>query len=158
MKPTPINFGHFVAMSARLMRNSINHWFREQGYDLTIDHLMIMKILCHSDGISQQGIADFFSKDKGTITRMINTMEGKNLVVRIPDRSDRRSKLIYLTPYGKNLQQEMFQAVLDFNESLISDIPKDDLERCVGVLGKIIDKLCNDDVACATKIESISNP
>jgi len=157
MKHSQHNLGYFVGTSARLMRNAMHHRMKENGYDLTIEQLFIIKILHRSDGLSQQVLADYFSKDKGSITRIINTMEDGNLVVRIPDKIDKRSKLIYLTPFGKKLHQEIHKIILDFNESLTSEISKDDLNQCVTVLEKIIDKLCNHDVACATKIGNISN-
>ena len=99
MKHSQTNLGYFVGTSARLIRNAIHHRMLEYGFDLSLEHLLIIKMLYGSDGLSQQRLADFFSKDKGSITRIINTMEDRNLDVRIPDKNDKRSKLIYLTPY-----------------------------------------------------------
>ncbi len=157
MKHSQHNLGYFVGTSFRLIRNAMHSRMKENGHDLSMEHLHILKILSRSEGLCQQWLADFFSKDKGSITRIINTMEDRNLVVRIPDKNDKRSKLIYLTPYGKKLNQEIKIIILEFNEHLISDISTKELDQCVAVLEKIIDKLCKHDVACATKLESISN-
>ena len=79
-------------------------------------------------------------------------MEDRKLVVRNPDKNDKRSKLIYLTPYGKKVHQKLKKIILDFNDDLIAGIPPENLKQCITVLGTIIDKLCKHDVACATKI------
>jgi len=128
----------------------MNHRFKAAGHDVTVEHLMIMKLLFDSDGISQQQLADYFSKDKGSITRIINNMESRNLVVRIPDRSDKRIKLIYLTPFGKKHKLELFEIIHAFHEELVEDIPQKDLKLCLGVLDRILAKLILNTVDTAT--------
>ena len=150
MKCSKNNLGNFIGNSARLIKYSMNNRLRELGYDLTMEHLIFMKILNKSDGMTQQGIADFFSKDKGSITRMVSNMEDRNLLMRIPDKVDKRCNLIYLTPHGRKMLTELFQVIQEFNDHLVEDIPDDELIQCLSVLEKIIIKLSNKNVVHTT--------
>ena len=150
MKCSKNNLGYFIGNSARLIKYSMNNQLRELGYDLTMEHLIFMKILNKSDGLTQQEIADFFSKDKGSITRMVSNMEDRNLLMRILDKVDKRCNLIYLTPYGRKMLKDLFQVIQEFNDQLVEDIPDDELIQCLSVLEKIIIKLSNKNVVHTT--------
>lgn len=150
MKCSKNNLGYFIGNSARLIKYSMNNQLREMGYDLTMEHLIFMKILNKSDGLTQQEIADFFSKDKGSITRMISNMEDRNLLMRIPDKIDKRCNLIYLTPHGRKMLKELFKVIQEFNDQLVENIPGDELIQCLSVLEKIIIKLSNKNVVHTT--------
>ena len=77
-------------------------------------------------------------------------MESRNLVVRIPDRNDKRIKLVYLTPLGKAHKEELFNIIQTFNDELVEDIPKENLDSCLLILDGIIEKLLSNTVANAT--------
>jgi len=145
------NFGHTLSTLARLMRNNLNHRLLDSGYDISMEHMIILKILYRSDGISQNEFAKLFSKDKGSITHIINNMEKRNLVVRIPGQIDKRIKLIYLTPYAKQIKSEIHKIVTDFNDYIVESIPPDELKCCIAVLNDIINNLKQDIVEHTTK-------
>ena len=77
-------------------------------------------------------------------------MEDRNLLMRIPDKVDKRCNLIYLTPHGRKMLTELFQVIQEFNDHLVEDIPDDELIQCLSVLEKIIIKLSNKNVVHTT--------
>ncbi|HUU46742.1 MAG TPA: MarR family transcriptional regulator [Acidobacteriota bacterium] len=77
------------------------------GYDLTFEQVTVLKILTDDDGLHPKEIADRTDREKTTVSRMIDGLERKNLVVRIPDRSDRRKRSVYLTHQGRQRVAEV---------------------------------------------------
>jgi DNA-binding MarR family transcriptional regulator len=77
--------------------------FRENNIDLTYEMHQIMASLWKKDGVNQQELADLTLKDKASMTYLIDNLTKRDLVKRVEDKTDRRSKLVYLTPKGKQL-------------------------------------------------------
>jgi len=98
-----------VKHTSKAFRERLNHNFAKAGHDVTGEQWRIMRCLWCKDGQRQQDLADVVHKDKTSITRIIDSMEKRDLVVRIPDRLDRRQNLIYMTNKGKRLQEELMQ-------------------------------------------------
>ncbi len=104
----------------------MNFAFRQAGYDLTIEQFTIMADLSKEDGLSQQTFADRSSKNKASITSLINNLEKKGWVSRKSDRRDRRSKRIHLTKKGTNVYAKLSPIVEQtFTETLESLSEKD---------------------------------
>jgi len=90
--------------------------------------------LWSKDGQSQQELCVCTERDKPCTTRLIDTMEKHNLVVRVPDRTDRRVKLIYLTQKGKQLQKTLTEQVMKSVYEALEGIDKHELDVCLKAL------------------------
>ena len=64
-----------------------------------------------SRGISQQILAERIAKDKACLTNLMNNLEKKGYVHRKEDLADRRNKLVFLTPEGKNLRTDSSDSI-----------------------------------------------
>ena len=53
-----------------------------------------------------------------SLSRLLNTMERKGLIIRSKNPNDGRSVLINLTPYGRQKREDSKAVVLKFNEEL----------------------------------------
>ena len=80
--------------------------FRAMGLDITPEQWTVLIFLWKKDGVSQQELCNATFKDKPSMTRLIDHMEKQHLVVRILDKQDRRSNLVYLTKDGKALEEQ----------------------------------------------------
>lgn len=89
----------YTALARRLLKN-----FKQAGLLITIEQWAILQVLWHKDGLTQQELAHQSFRDKPSITRLIDNLEKLNLVIRIPDKFDKRINLIFLTHKGKMLQ------------------------------------------------------
>ena len=76
------------------------------GLDITPEQWTVLIFLWKKDGVSQQELCNATFKDKPSMTRLIDNMEKQHLVVRILDKQDRRSNLVYLTKDGKALEEQ----------------------------------------------------
>jgi DNA-binding MarR family transcriptional regulator len=122
---------------SRSFRKRLNQSFARAGHDVTTEQWRILKCLQNKDGQRQQDLADVVHKDKTCITRIIDSMEKRDLVVRIPDRLDRRQKLIYLANKGKRLQEELMQIAQKTSLEVQQGIEPEHLDICRNVLTKI---------------------
>jgi len=126
-----------IKRTARCFRRQLNCNFAKAGHDVTSEQWRILKCLQQQDGLRQQDLADIVYKDKTSITRIIDSMEKHDLVVRIPDRLDRRQNLIYLTNKGKRLMEELIQIVQKTSLEAQQGINPEHLDICRNVLTKI---------------------
>lgn len=60
----------------------------------------------HGDAVAQLAIAESAGLDNATISTLVRKLEGRGLLDRSADTSDRRRWRVMLTPRGKNLLQK----------------------------------------------------
>lgn len=89
------------------------------------------------DGQTQQALARIAVKDKAAITRLLNGLEKKNIVLRIPDRNDKRSNLVYLTNKAKELNPHLVGFVEEMLEEAEQGIDPDEMTRCRATINNI---------------------
>lgn len=111
--------------------------FRKNNINLTPEQFLVIDMLWKQDSVSQQFLADTLMKDKNSITKLIDAMEKKDILIRIPDKCDRRQKMICLTPYGRSLENDVTSVAIDAANLTIKDIPEKDLETFIRVLNLI---------------------
>jgi DNA-binding MarR family transcriptional regulator len=100
-------FVHLLFELRDQLRQFMQKKFREHHIDLTYEMHQIMACLWRKDGINQQELADLTLKDKASMTYLIDNLSKRGLVKRMENTTDRRSKLIYLTPRGRQLGEKV---------------------------------------------------
>lgn len=125
-----------TAISRRLQRN-----LKDVKLNITAEQWSILYYLWIEEGLTQQELANFTFRDKPSITRLINNLERMGLVIRVNDKQDRRSNLIYLTKEGRRLKEVgMQQATLTIHES-VAGIDEDNLKLAQQILEKVFQNL-----------------
>ncbi|MBR9997871.1 MAG: MarR family transcriptional regulator [Cyclobacteriaceae bacterium] len=135
------NIAFLIGKASHLFYSRVTGAFREKKIDVTVEQFSILTILWYDDGLLQQEIANRLNRDKTTLTRVINNMEKRNLVVRIPDKSDRRVNLIHLTYLGKELQKTLTETTGNIYLKSIEGLSPDKLRHLVENLNTIINNL-----------------
>ena len=80
-------------------------------------------------------------RDKPTISRIIDSLEDKSLVVRVSDQIDHRIKRVVLTKAGKQLFYDVLPIMEKTREEVRGEIPDEEIEIFKNVLSKIIKNL-----------------
>ncbi|WP_306353741.1 MarR family winged helix-turn-helix transcriptional regulator [Flavobacterium sp. '19STA2R22 D10 B1'] len=118
------------------MNRKLQHNLNQNHFKLTKEQWSILAVLWKKDGCSQQYLADETYRDKPSITRLLDNMEKEQLIVRIPDYTDRRTNLIYLTTKSKKMEAEVKETVCKTIDQALQNIEpenvlimKDTLER-----------------------------
>ncbi|WP_353196889.1 MarR family transcriptional regulator, partial [Parapedobacter defluvii] len=126
----------YTALSRRLQKN-----FRNAGIEITSEQWSILYALWEEEGLTQQELAQRTFREKTTITRLIDNMERNGLVIRVTDKSDRRTNLIYLTKAGRQLKEAcMKQADQTLREAL-SGVDAGDIGVAKDTLKKVYENL-----------------
>lgn len=77
----------------------------------------------------------------GGITKILNKLEDKKLILRIESEFDKRSKLLQLTPLGKELCEKAFLDISNFQEEIYSVLSKNEREVFIKALLKLLKEL-----------------
>ena len=113
----------------------------QPNYNVTFEQLMVLFILEERDGQNIRFLAELTDKERTTMTRMVDGLERRNLVVRVPDKSDGRNKLVYLTHQGRKLTQEVDMIKTDFDSVIFKGLTKSEIGKAVVILNKMSDNL-----------------
>ena len=110
---------------------------KDNGIELTKVQLILLKKLKEMDGQPQNNLAFLTNRDKASLARLITTMEKKNLVARIPSKSDHRINHIYITKHGLDILKKAAPIMIEAIEQIQRDIPEKDIEVVIETMKKI---------------------
>ena len=115
--------------------------FATEGIDITTEQWSVLACLWKKDKVTQQTLCNLTSKDKPSMTRLIDKLEKRNLVTRVSDHNDRRINLIHLTDKGMALQQKATELVQKIATKTLSNIAEEELKISRIVLKRIMANL-----------------
>ncbi len=131
------SIGYLVGRTSRAFIKRLSKKFQDAGFDISYEQWAILIHLYRQDGRTQQELGRLAVKDKAAITRLLNLLEKKNIVLRVPDRNDRRSKLIYLTHKAKAFGDELMGLVDEMLKEAEQEISDEQMDQCKATLNKI---------------------
>lgn len=115
--------------------------FSTEGMSITIEQWSVLACLWKKDKVTQQTLCNLTSKDKPSMTRLIDKLEKRNLVTRVSDHNDRRINLIHLTDSGMALKQKATDLVQKNAAKTLSNIAEEELKISRIVLKRIMANL-----------------
>lgn len=96
-------------------------------YGLTVSSGFIL-LNIDKEGTPSTQLGPKMGMEPTSLSRTLKTMEDKGLIRRESDAKDKRKVLIFLTQKGIDQRRIAKHVVLDFNERLMSSIPKGKLK------------------------------
>jgi len=105
----------------------LGFWFKKR----------LLKRLYVDDGQPQNDLAFITHRDKASMTRLVNTMEGKNLVERRTDENDLRVNRIFLTDYGQQVIQQVQPIMYNLIPAVQESLSEEEIETLIMTLKKI---------------------
>ncbi|MCP1300485.1 MarR family transcriptional regulator [Chryseobacterium sp. S0630] len=123
-------------MKSRL-RQKIQTIINEYDPDLSFELIEILGLLSRNSGINQQEIGNKVSKDKSSITYLINSLVKRDLVERIADKNDRRNKQIFLTPKGRQIVETVYPWALDLYKKAADGIHEEEIIKALLLVKKM---------------------
>ena len=100
-------FGRSINELRMQFRKYMQGRIRSLDLQLTYEMLEVMICLWRQDGVNQQLIADITLRDKSAMTYLVDNLIKRKMITRHEDERDRRNKLIFLTPEGRQLQERL---------------------------------------------------
>ena len=136
-----------IAVYVNILNSRIKKCFidrlQQNGINVTPEQYLVLDILWEKQSLSQQNIADLIQKDKNSVTKIIDSLEKKNLVNRVVDQKDRRINKIELTQEGLALKKITTEVAINFMNDTINGIDDQDLDKFVEVMRRLKDNLDN---------------
>ncbi len=112
--------------------------FASEGIEISTEQWSVLACLWQKDKVTQQALCTITSKDKPSMTRLIDKLEKGNLVTRVSDHFDRRINLIHLTKEGLALQFKTTEIVKQIAGKTLNNISEEELNNARIVLKKIM--------------------
>jgi len=127
--------GFIIYRTALAMRGALKRTLKERGFDITPEQYGILLLLREKEGLSQKEIGDVLFKDKPNISRMLDVLERKKLILR--QSTDRRKYAIFLTEEGRRLAEEILPIKLQLQEKTMNGLLAREIETLESLLNKI---------------------
>ena len=115
--------------------------FREAGVELTPEQWMVLVRLWEREGLTPSELSDATFKDRPTMTRILDVMEGRGWLTRRVAAGDARSRRVFLTAAGRALRGRLVPLVRRFVPTMLSGIPDDDLEITRRTLRRMLENV-----------------
>jgi|GEM_PF-2307737 MarR family transcriptional regulator, organic hydroperoxide resistance regulator len=136
-EPLPVLLGLAHRTTVKKFMYIVSH----AGYDLSLDQWMVLMPVWKNNGIAQNEIVEKCGKGKASVTRIISTLENKNIVVRVKGHTDQRKKHIHLTQKGMSLFDKIEPLMKNTRNNMRSIISENDANITRKVLIAIIERL-----------------
>jgi DNA-binding MarR family transcriptional regulator len=126
-----------IDTTIKKIRNALQKQLNEAGFDLTVDQWVLVDHIKRQPGISQNELAELTFKDPPTVTRIVDLIEKKALVKRMPAAGDRRKFNLFLTEDGKRIYDEAFPIVAEIRRKGWGDLEESDYQHFVRIMDSI---------------------
>ena len=127
--------GRLIYLTAQEIKNFAEKLLKP--YDLTLEQFHLLKHMSPDSGMSQRQLGDLVNKTPANITRILDRLEQKNLVIRRSNPEDRRGTHVFLTPQGSRLIEEVFAIFESFSSQLTQGTTEKEQLIAKNVLNKI---------------------
>ncbi|PRD47300.1 MULTISPECIES: MarR family winged helix-turn-helix transcriptional regulator [Sphingobacterium] len=126
----------YAALGRRLQRN-----LKEEGIKITSEQWSVLYYLWIEEGRTQQELACLTFRDKPSVSRLINNLERLKLVIRVTDKEDKRTNLIFLTKQGRQMKEACLrQAKRTINQAL-EGVSREDMIKARNTLDVLYSNL-----------------
>ncbi len=129
--------GPWLGKTSKMLSCLINEVFQREGLDLTREQWVLLLKLHQSHLVSQNQLAFITERDKTSLTRLIKTMERKDLIKRIVDTNDKRMKRVMLTAKGRSVFAKATPLMQQTIQNLQEGIGLPEIEQTIRTLQKL---------------------
>ena len=110
-----------IARAYRAMESFVEHSVASLGIGLS--DFMILEALLHKGPMTMTALCDAALLANASMTSAIDRLEEKKFVERATDKTDRRARLVQLTPDGTALIKRLYPRHLKDLDEVMKDVP-----------------------------------
>jgi MarR family transcriptional regulator, organic hydroperoxide resistance regulator len=123
------------ALARKIEKLAQDSWSK---VDLSPSHAYLLMMAIEEPGVQPSGLADHLQLQPSTITRLIEKLEDRKLVIRT---TEGKMTNVYPTPKGKELLPKLKECLNEFYSSYAGILGREESARLVQSMGKVADKL-----------------
>lgn len=138
------SLGFMLSVTSRKVTLMLAH--RLKAYDISPEQWSVLYHIADREGMLQKEIAERTGKDRPTVTRILDSLESKGLIVKKAGTEDRRSVHVYSTEKGKELADAAAPMENEVKQELESMLGTEAYDQMLRLLGRL-DRLTEDRIA-----------
>lgn len=127
----------YLNLSACKLKQYTAAALRQNNVELTPEQFLLIDLLWNHGPMSQQAIADEMQKDKNSVTKLVDALEIKGLVIRKKDENDRRSNLLVLTQKAEGMKESAKEKGISVLDRALEGISEEELKAFLATLNKL---------------------
>ena len=131
-----VPIGFFFGLVARQYLGFFDKYLSE--LNINPNQFWILLVLCQEQNISQERIASLLRVNGATVTRELENLEKRNLIMRKIDENDRRRKLVSLYDKGFEMLESVQDVDWETESKLLNYFSIEELHILKFLLKKII--------------------
>lgn len=105
-----------------------------EGFGFTKHHYAVLALACSVEAPSQREIATYMRLDPSRLVRILDELEGQELVRRERSAHDRRTWIIQATDSGHQRRTEASMALQQLNDNLLRHLGETQRQLLIGAL------------------------
>jgi len=114
--------------------------------DITTSIGFVLLNIDQEQGTPATKIAPLLGLEARSLTRILKSMEEKNLIYKVSDPNDKRLVRIFLTEKGLEKKEVSRQTVKRFNHKVREQVPQEELDVFLKVCGRIQSMIENKEI------------
>lgn len=140
MKTSESKYSHCLYFTASSLARKIEKLAQQSWdkVDLSPSHAYLLLYVIEEPGVQPGVLADHLQLKPSTVTRLIEKLEEKKLVVRT---TEGKLTNVYPSPKGKELLPKLKDCLQEFYSSYVAILGKEESARLVQNMGRVADKL-----------------
>lgn len=135
------SLGFKLDKASRLTTLNFNKKLKENNFMITPEQWGVINFLLESNGITQNQIGTLIGKDHTCVSRLVDTLIKKGLIIKKNSLNDKRINLIFLTELGKQIQSDVVETVEHSLDTVFKNVSEEEKKIFSDVLDKIIKNL-----------------
>lgn len=109
-----------------------------RGADLSWTGYSVLALVCSRRSVETRAAAVAVGVSRGTLTGVVHTLEGKDLVRRVPHSTDGRLVLLEPTTAGRRLARSLGPRVRAAEDHAVSSVQGPEREALIGLLRRVM--------------------
>lgn len=130
------NLGILINKIANQLKRKMDKEMNE-NYNLTKTQSLVLSYINSNKEIYQKDIEKRFSIRRSTETEILNLMEKRNLIKRIPSKIDKRLNNIEITEEGIKLEKVGKEKIKELEKHMIKSLTKEEKKELIRLLEKV---------------------
>jgi len=106
--------------------------------DMSLSQWAVLTIIDNHPEIDQSRLAEVVSIDRTNTGRLVDQLQAKRLVERVPNGSDRRVWMLRCTPLGQKTRKRLLPRALDSQDRLLSCLKPAHRRQFIELMSQVI--------------------
>ena len=136
------SIGYLLRRVYKLSHQQIDEAFGDESISMT--QWIVLILLRQGLATTCRDLCRNMDHDRGAMTRLIDQLEERGLVIRLRDDVDRRVSNLQLTEAGEALMDDRTGVVMDVWNNLLADFEPAEIVQLLATLTKLLDRLESD--------------